>query len=209
MALGSISGQQGGSTQSGVTPNNFIGQVASLRIYDEVTNGATLSDTQLADNYLSTLNADSWVSAISGSTSAGIADPDGGAPTSASVTGTAGGLFTVSSDGSYTYNPNGVTSGLFDYLQAGDTATDTITYTVTTPTGQTDTATVTVTITGVNDAPTAANGAINVDVDATDTNLGIVPPFAAPNSFDPDNTDSSLTITVTQLPSEGAESRPP
>lgn len=47
-------------------------------------------------------------------------------------------------------------AGFYDYLAAGESATDTFTYTVTDATGDASTATVTVTITGTNDAPTIA-----------------------------------------------------
>lgn len=52
---------------------------------------------------------------------------------------------------SFIYTPN---AGHWQYLAAGQTATDTFTYTVTDSDGDTRTATVTVTITGANDAPT-------------------------------------------------------
>jgi len=64
------------------------------------------------------------------------------------VSGSAGGLFTINANGSYSYNPN----GQFDSLRPGQTATDTITY-VASDGSNTDTATFTVTITGANDAP--------------------------------------------------------
>jgi VCBS repeat-containing protein len=48
--------------------------------------------------------------------------------------------------GTFTYDPN----GKFDYLQAGDSTTDSFTYTVSDASGDTDTATVTITITGVS-----------------------------------------------------------
>ena len=52
-------------------------------------------------------------------------------------------------DGNVHYDP----AGIFDHLEAGETATDTFTYTVDDGKGGTDTATVTVTVTGVNDDP--------------------------------------------------------
>ncbi|WP_310619327.1 tandem-95 repeat protein [Flexibacterium corallicola] len=60
--------------------------------------------------------------------------------------------------GFFNYDPNGA----FDYLAAGETATDTFSYTVQDQFGEMDTATVTVTITGQNDAPVAlaVNGAM-------------------------------------------------
>jgi len=48
--------------------------------------------------------------------------------------------------GAFTYDPN----GQFEYLQAGDSTTDSFTYTVSDASGDTDTATVTITINGVS-----------------------------------------------------------
>lgn len=48
--------------------------------------------------------------------------------------------------GTFTYDPN----GQFEYLQAGESATDSFTYTVSDASGDTDTAIVTITIRGVN-----------------------------------------------------------
>jgi VCBS repeat-containing protein len=48
--------------------------------------------------------------------------------------------------GTFTYDPN----GKFDYLEAGESTTDSFTYTVSDASGDTDTATVTITITGVS-----------------------------------------------------------
>jgi len=48
--------------------------------------------------------------------------------------------------GTFTYDPN----GQFEYLQAGDSTTDSFTYTVSDASGDTDTATVTITINGIS-----------------------------------------------------------
>ncbi|MDF1751216.1 MAG: PKD domain-containing protein [Verrucomicrobiales bacterium] len=61
----------------------------------------------------------------------------------------AGLLYAIDPNGGVTYDPN----GQFDYLQAGESATDTFEYTVRDKFGLESTATVTVTINGVNDAP--------------------------------------------------------
>ena len=66
-----------------------------------------------------------------------------------SVAGTNGGLFTINSDGSYTFEPNGE----FEDLDVGETAETTITYQISDGEGGFDTATVTITVTGENDAP--------------------------------------------------------
>ncbi|MDF1580476.1 MAG: VCBS domain-containing protein, partial [Desulfuromonadales bacterium] len=67
------------------------------------------------------------------------------------TTGTLGSV-TDNSDGTFSYAPN----GQFEYLAAGENATDSFTYTVTDAAGATSTETVTVTITGQNDAPTSS-----------------------------------------------------
>jgi VCBS repeat-containing protein len=54
-----------------------------------------------------------------------------------------GALLTLNADGSYTYDPN----GKFDFLGAGETATDIFTYAASDPQGESSTATVTITIT--------------------------------------------------------------
>lgn len=58
-------------------------------------------------------------------------------------------LYAIDPNGSVTYDPN----GQFDYLAAGENATDTFQYTVRDKFGLESTATATVTITGVNDGP--------------------------------------------------------
>jgi VCBS repeat-containing protein len=68
--------------------------------------------------------------------------------TAVDTSGTAGAV-TWSSDGSFTYDPD----GQFEGLEAGNSTTDSFTYTMTDDYGITDTATVTVTINGVYDVP--------------------------------------------------------
>jgi len=97
------------------------------------------------------------------------------------VTGNNGGQFTIESDGSYGFDPNGD----FEDLAVGESEQTQVSYRVTDSEGGTDTATLTVTVNGVNDAPTttglgdetsddgetvsvATAGAFS-DVDATDT----------------------------------------
>ena len=70
-----------------------------------------------------------------------------------------GALLTLSTDGSYDYDPNGV----FDGLAVGATSTDSFTYTVADGTGASVSETVTITITGTNDGITAV-----ADTGATD-----------------------------------------
>ena len=124
------------------------------------------------------------------------ADP-GDALSVTGVTGTssAGGLVTLNTaTDEITYDPN----GKFDYLDAGETATDTFTYTITDGNGGTDTATVTVTITGVNDAPTAEDNTVSTDEDVAYTFQ--VSDFGF---NDVDAGDTMHAVIVTDLPDEG------
>jgi len=81
------------------------------------------------------------------------------------ITLPSGALLTMSDDGSYDYDPNGVFNG----LALGATAADSFTYTIDDGNGSTDTATVTITITGVNDAPIAQDDAVTGDEDIVAT----------------------------------------
>jgi VCBS repeat-containing protein len=80
-------------------------------------------------------------------------DPDGDAFTFVSFddTGT-NGIVTDNTDGTFTYDPNGA----YDYLKAGETATDFFTYKIFDGSKQ-GSGTVSVTINGVNDKPDARN----------------------------------------------------
>jgi VCBS repeat-containing protein len=60
-----------------------------------------------------------------------------------------GALLTVSSDGTYIYNPN----GRFDHLQSGESATDSFDYAAANAQGVWATATATITISGLDDEP--------------------------------------------------------
>ncbi len=60
-----------------------------------------------------------------------------------------GGVLTLSATGAYTFEPGTAYNG----LDAGETATETITYTVSDGNGGTATATLVITIVGANDTP--------------------------------------------------------
>ncbi|KZL15134.1 VCBS domain-containing protein [Pseudovibrio sp. Ad37] len=96
------------------------------------------------------------------------------------------GTGTVMSDYKFHYDPGTA----FDYLKAGETATDTFSYTITDSAGESTTSTVTLTITGQNDAPVAA--ALEQQ---TDERTAIV---IAPEFTDQDASDShGVTIDTT------------
>jgi VCBS repeat-containing protein len=113
------------------------------------------------------------------------ADGDGLTISAVDTTSTTG---TVTNNGDdVTYDPN----GQFEYLAAGETATDTFTYTVSDGSGGTDTATVTITITGANDSPVAGDDAYSTN---EDTQLVVPAPGVLTNDTD---ADSSNTVTAT------------
>jgi VCBS repeat-containing protein len=94
-----------------------------------------------------------------------------------------------------TYDPN----GMFEYLDAGETATDTFTYTVTDSQGGTDTATVTITVQGANDAPIAiADGPFQT---IQDQNLTLTTPGVLANDTDTDG--EALTAGNASDPDHG------
>jgi VCBS repeat-containing protein len=68
------------------------------------------------------------------------------------ATSTLGATVNVNANGTFTYNPTGVTA--LNALAAGQSVVDTFTYTASDGITSTDPATVSITVTGVNDAPT-------------------------------------------------------
>lgn len=91
---------------------------------------------------------------VSGNVLANDSDPDGddiavvradGKPVRRETTLTlgSGAILAINNKGDYTYDPN----GQYDYLQNGETATDSFTYTIADTSGATDSAVVTITIT--------------------------------------------------------------
>ena len=113
-----------------------------------------------------------------------------GGSVAAATAGSAGGLFTVNGDGTYSFDPNGA----FESLAAGETATTTVTYTVSDGNGLTDTATLTMTVTGQNDGP-SATGDTGASLEGG-TGAGDV----LANDTDPDATD---TLSVTAVNGAG------
>ena len=117
---------------------------------------------QSEDNTITSLIPDNMLSNDS--------DVDGDALTVTAINGNAfsdttpvalasGALLNVKSTGEYWIDAN----GKYEYLAAGETATETFTYTLSDGNGETDTATVTFTIDGRNDAPVAVNDTASVD----------------------------------------------
>ena len=199
----------------------FIGQTGSNKIFSfslsspyslvDITgeNTGDVLDTSSSSNSDSDADdsASLTVSAIrvGSSEGAGTAGSIGSA-----LTGTYGQL-TIAANGSYTYVAN---QDAADALDAGDIVTDSFNYTVSDGTA-TDTAVITITVIGVNDAPTASNGTVNINEnnqvssagDRTPSNITKV--FALSDfNFADDDTSGSLTkVKITTLESAGALER--
>ncbi|WP_424990889.1 Ig-like domain-containing protein [Fluviibacterium sp. S390] len=94
-----------------------------------------------------------------------------------------GGLVTLLSDGTFSYDQNGQFSG----LGMGATASDSFTYQITDGNGGTDTATVTITIGGSNLPPIAGDDTFNTNED-TSTLVGLL-------ANDTDSNGDSLSVT--------------
>ena len=133
-------------------------------------------------------------------------DPDGDAITVSAVSGTLanvgapitgnnGGLFTINTDGSYSFDPNGE----FEALGVGQTATTNVTYTIDDGNGGTNTATVTATVNGVNDAPVTGDDTFTATENAPIT--GNV--FAANGALADSDVDDTV-FTVTAVTGAGA-----
>ncbi|MBS0561034.1 MAG: tandem-95 repeat protein [Proteobacteria bacterium] len=131
---------------------------------------------------------------------------------SISLTGTKGtGWLNPTANNGFNYAPNGA----FNYLSAGETATDTLHYTVSDNHGATSTGVMTITVSGVNVAPVAAKASgstlanqsvtFNVLANATDVNRDDVLTVSSVNTA---GTDGKVTIngngTITYTP-QGAD----
>ena len=110
--------------------------------------------------------------------------------TGATATSAKGVVVSLNANGTFSYNPG----TKFNYLVAGQTATDTFAYTISDGHGGTKTATVTLTINGANDAPNAVNDAYSLGEDSSlpvDASRNLLS-----NDTDPDTGD---TLSVTSL----------
>ncbi|MBI2421795.1 MAG: tandem-95 repeat protein [Candidatus Hydrogenedentes bacterium] len=101
-----------------------------------------------------------------------------------------GALVTLNSDGTFTYDPNGILNS----LAATETGADNFTYTIF-DTNCTGTATVTITINGANDCPTAQD-----DAAATGENTVLNGDVLVDNGSGADtDPDSTNTLTITEV----------
>jgi VCBS repeat-containing protein len=110
----------------------------------------------------------------------------------AATVGSAGGLFTIAPDGTFTFADN----GQFEDLGAGETRATSISYQIADSDGGTATATVTVTVTGTNDAPAVAAPLADISGNDADVVVGL---DAAAAFADADASDT-LSYSATGLP---------
>ena len=94
-------------------------------------------------------------------------------------------------NGAVSYDPG----DLFQYLNDGETATDTFTYTVDDGKGGTDTATVTVTINGVNDAAVISGDTVGSVIEATADEPGSPSATGILAAADVDNDDGFQAVS--------------
>jgi Domain of unknown function (DUF4347)/Bacterial Ig domain/Putative Ig domain/Bacterial cadherin-like domain len=111
---------------------------------------------------------------------------------SGSVTGSAGGLFTINADGSYSFDPGAD----FIDVPAGGTRATSVQYTISDGQGGTDSAMLTVTVTGINQAPVATVIGDKASLDGAVITTNIAPFFS-----DIDADTLSFSISAGELPS--------
>ena len=182
------------------SPFNLTNDVSGKHSGDVINTSST-------DNYDTDPDSDTLtITSIIATTAGGSAQTTFSSNTEA-VTGSYG-ILTINSNGSYQY---AATLDATDALDAGDVVTDVFTYIVSDGQGETDTATITITVIGVNDAPTASNGTVNINEnnqastagDRTPSNITKV--FAASDFSFADTDGGSLSkVKITTLESAGA-----
>ncbi len=106
------------------------------------------------------------------------------------ITLASGALLTVNGDGTYSYDPNGA----FEYLGAGDSASDSFSYTVSDGNGGFDTATVTIIVNGSNDAPIAQDDTVSAGEDGPAATGSVLADNG--NGIDSDVEGDTLTVTA-------------
>jgi hypothetical protein len=123
------------------------------------------------------------INVLVGLTDVGTLDTHTAVAASGAVVG--GGLYTLTEDGSLTFDPNGE----YEYLSVGQSVTRTISFSIVDDDGGTSIETVFVTVNGVNDAPTA-----NPDTNST-TEHAPVTTVVLSNDSDVDQSDVRILTT--------------
>ena len=140
-----------------------------------------LNDAPVASDINATTDEDTGIALIAAFTDPDLTDTHSFSVNASSTTGSV----INNGDGTFSYDPN----GRFEHLAVGQQAIDTFEYTVNDSNGGTSSAMGMVTINGVNDAPTAQDGAGAVSED------GVRFAFGALNAMDPDD-GAVLSFTV-------------
>ena len=194
-----------------ITPINdfFTGSIDEVAILGSQLDAATIKGLYAAgqQNYATSEDASLNVVASEG-VLINDYDPEGDALSVVAVNGSAPGVgtavtlasgaqVTLNADGSFSYDPN----AQFEYLDVGESTTDSFNYTVSDGNGNNDTTTVTITINGAEDASTVGgtatgavaedsvvtvNGSLTVtDVDANDNPVSFndMTPVASDNGY--------------------------
>lgn len=123
------------------------------------------------------------INVLVGLTDIGTLDTHTAVAASGAVVG--GGLYTLTEDGSLTFDPNGE----YEYLSVGQSVTRTISFTIVDDDGGSSTETVTITVNGVNDAPLA-----NPDTNSTTEHAPVTTPVLG-NDTDVDQADVKVLST--------------
>ncbi|EBA05545.1 VCBS domain-containing protein [Sagittula stellata] len=125
-----------------------------------------------------------------------LADPFGAPGQTMTVAGTNGGVFTVRTDGAYSFDTNGA----FDALAVGEFVNTSITYTVTDSNGGTDTAEINVAVRGRNDQPVTAadenGGDAVVEAGVATTGYALANGNVLANDTDPDTSHVLRVLPV-------------
>ncbi|GAB5388094.1 MAG: hypothetical protein Alpg2KO_10620 [Alphaproteobacteria bacterium] len=179
---------------SGLLGGQSATDTFSYTIWDsaEASDTATVTVTVKGPNTVPVANDDTGATDEDTATTIDLlgndVDPDIGAVLTVTAIDDTGliGSVTDNGDGTVDYDP----TGALDYLNAGETITETFSYTVTDDQGATDTATVTVTVTGVNDEPVAVRDNATTDED-TAVNIDVLA-----NDSDPDAGDTFFIQNV-------------
>lgn len=202
-----------------INPNeNYVGGGGTVSIGYTVTDGlASASPSSLTitisgnsapsaqDDHYEILDQNSQITGnlVTDDTGAGAdLDPDGNPLTITQINGvnitngqvislSSGAQVTISTDGAFVYNPN----GMFNHLRAGGPlGQDTFQYTISDGRGGTDTAEVRISITGVNDAPVAVADALTTTENSV---------FVSGNMFANDmSIDVGDTLTLSRIITE-------
>lgn len=145
-----LAGTSGG--REGGTATGFQGDIATVRYFGAALNqvGVDSNYTAVAQHFFVSQVDGFEVGAPATPTSPTMTEPAAGAAAnSVQVRGDGGGLFTVYTDGTYKYDPDGA----FDGLAGGATGTDAVTYYATDVYGTQVSTTLTATVTGVPSSP--------------------------------------------------------